>query len=123
MDEPSLLDDLSTADNRGNVNEEGDTDEIEWSAMNTEEVQDQCNYTDKIYQSLIEILYHYWRAKDGELMLKATKILGLDEDMHVADTFRVDYAGYIYLYILKSTIGLKRSRNMLMFRKAKEWRE
>ena len=53
MDEPSLLDDLSAADNRGNMNEEGETDEIEWSAMNTEEVQDQCNYTDEIYQSWV----------------------------------------------------------------------
>ena len=56
-------------------------------------------------------------------MLKATKILGRDEDIHKAETFKVDYAGYLDLYILKSTIGLKRARNTLISRKAKKWRE
>ena len=58
LDEPSSPDDFSATANWGNVNEEGATDEMEWSAMNTEEVQDQCNYTDKIYQSWVEILHH-----------------------------------------------------------------
>ena len=53
VDNPSSQDDLSTTSNQGNVNEEGATDEMEWSAMNTEEVQDQCNYTDEIYQSWV----------------------------------------------------------------------
>ena len=85
-----------------------------------------CNGTrggDKIYQSSVEILYHYWHAEDGKLMLKIDKILGLDEDTHEADTFRVDYAGYLALYIMESTIGLTRSQNTLIFRKAKEWRK
>ena len=76
--------------------------------MNIEEVQYQCNYTDEIDQSLVDILHHYWHAKDGKLMLKIDKILGLDEDTHDADTFRVDYTGCLALYILKSTIGLTR---------------
>ena len=56
-------------------------------------------------------------------MLKIEKILGLDEYTHEADTFRVDYAGCLDIYIPKSTIGLTRARNTLIFRKAKEWRE
>ena len=54
-------------------------------------------------------------------MLKIDKILSLDEDTHEADTFRVYYAGCLYLYILKSTIGMVRARNTIIFRKAKEW--
>ena len=57
------------------------------------------------------------------LMLKKTGIYGLDKDMHDADTFRVDYAGYLAIYILRSTIGLIKSRNARIFQKAKEWRE
>ena len=52
-------------------------------------------------------------------MLKTTEIYSLDEDTHEADTFRWDYAGYLALYILRSTIGLKRARNTIIFRKAK----
>ena len=50
VDEQSLQDDLYATADQGDVNEEGETDETECSAMNTEEVQDHCNYTDKIYQ-------------------------------------------------------------------------
>ena len=91
--------------------------------MDTEEVQEQCIYTDEIYQISVEILYHYWHAEGGKLMLKIDKILGLNDDMQEDDTFRVDYAGCLDLYILKSTIGLTRAQNTLIFRKAKEWRE
>ena len=48
------------------------------------------------------------------LMLKKTGIYGLDKDMHDADTFRVGYAGYLALYILRSTIGLKRAQRTLI---------
>ena len=59
VDEPSSQDNFSATANRGNVNEEGETDETEWSAINTEEVQDQCNYTDKIDQCPVDIINHY----------------------------------------------------------------
>ena len=105
------------------MNEEGATDEMEWAAMEQEEVQDQLNDADEIYHISVEILSHYWRLGDGELMLKTTEIYGLDEDTHKTDIFRWDYAGYLALYILRSTIGLKRARRTLILRKAKEWRE
>ena len=63
-------------------------------------------------------------AEIGDRMEETgNKILGLDEDTFEADTFRVDYAGCISLYILKSTIGMARARNTRIFRQAKEWRE
>ena len=52
-------------------------------------MQDRLNDVDKIYHSSVDILYHYWRPGNGKLMLKASKILGLDEDTHNADTFKV----------------------------------
>ena len=41
VDSPSLQDNLSVTANRWDINEEGATEEMEWSEMNTEEVQDQ----------------------------------------------------------------------------------
>ena len=38
-------------------------------------------------------------------------------------SFKLDYSGYLALYILSSTIWLKRAWNTLIFRKAKEWRK
>ena len=96
------------------MNEEGATDEMEWAAMEQEEVQDQLNDADEIYHISVEILSHYWRLGDGELMLKTTDIYGLDEDTHETDIFRWDYAGYLVLYILRSTIGLKRAQRTLI---------
>ena len=56
-------------------------------------------------------------------MLKIDQILCLDEDTHEDDTFRLYYTGCLDLYILKSTIGMARSWNTLIFCKAKEWRK
>ena len=83
----SLADNLPVMDNRGGVNEEGATDEMEWAAMEQEEVQDQINNSDEIYHSPVEILSYYWRPEDSMLILETTEIYGLNEDMHKADTF------------------------------------
>ena len=114
-----MANDLSVMAIRGDVNKDGTTDEMEWAAMELEEVQDQLNDSDEIYHTPVDIISYHWRPSDGMLMLKTTKIYSLDKDTHDADKFRVDYSGYLALYILKSTIGLKRSRNTHIFQKAK----
>ena len=87
--------------------------------MEREEAQDQLNDADEIYHSPVDILSYHWRLLDGIIMLKTTEIYGLDEYTYEADKFRWDYAGYLTFYILKSTIGLKRTRNTCIFEKAK----
>ena len=90
--------------------------------MNREEVQDQYNCTDKCDGVPVEILSHYWHNESGELCIKTDSILDNVEDRFKADTFRVDHAGCLALYILSGTIGTSRVRNGRTFRKAKEWR-
>ena len=105
------------------MNEEGATDEIDWCAMNKEEVQDQYNCNDECDGHPVEILSQYWHTESGELWVKTDHILDLDDDRFKADTFRVDHEVCLALYILKGTIGQQRARNGRTFRKAKEWRE
>ena len=48
MDGPGTADGFTAMVNRGNVNENGTTDERYWSTMGQEEVQDQHNDADKL---------------------------------------------------------------------------
>ena len=72
VDEPSLQENenSSATDDRGDVNEEGATDEIDWCAMNKEEVQDQYNCTHVCDGRPVEILSHYWHTESGDLWIK-----------------------------------------------------
>ena len=45
---PSIVDDVPVPDNIGYVNEEGATDDMYWSEMGQEEVQDQLNYAENL---------------------------------------------------------------------------
>ena len=85
-------------------------------------MQDQYNCTDACDGRLVEILSRYWHEESGKLWIKTDKILDIDDDRFEADTFRVDHAGCLALYILKGTIGKSRARNGHTFRKAREWR-
>ena len=87
--------------------------------MEREEAQNQLNDADEIYHGQVDIVSYHWRLLDGMLMLKTTEIYGIDEDTYEADKFQWDYAGYLTFNILRSTIGLKRSRNTCIFEKAK----
>ena len=91
--------------------------------MNREEVQDQYNCTGECDGVLVEILSHYWHTESGELWIKTDQILDLENDIFKADTFIVNHAGCLALYILKGTIGKSRARNGRTFCKAREWRE
>ena len=95
------------------------TEDMEWSAMNKEEVQDKYNFTDKCDGRTVEILNNYWHADSGKLWIKTDKILYLDDDRFDADTFRVDRTGCLDLYILKSTICMARAQDNRTFRRAR----
>ena len=57
------------------------------------------------------------------LRLKTTGLYGLSDEPMDADTFRVDYAEDLALFIMKTRIGLKKNRENSNSRAAKEWWE
>ena len=96
---------------------------MDWSAMGQEEVQDQLNYAGKLDICPVDILSCYWRPEDGMLMLRTTGLYGLSDEPMDADNFRVYYLDNLALFILKSRIGLKKTRENRNSRVAKEWQE
>ena len=82
VDEPSSTERLSSSatDDRGDVYEEGATDDLSWSAINKEEVQDQYNCTDECDGVPVEILTHYWHNESAELWIKTDSISGIVEE-------------------------------------------
>ena len=56
-------------------------------------------------------------------MLKTTRLYGLSNKPVDSDTFRVDYADDLDLLILKTRIGLRKTRKNRNSQAAKEWRE
>ena len=82
----AVMDVLGTANNfpalanRGDMNDNGPTDDMDWSAIGQEEVQDQQNYAEKLDIFPIDILLCYWKSSNGKLMLRITGLNGLSED-------------------------------------------
>ena len=56
-------------------------------------------------------------------MLKTTGFYGLSDEPIYADNFRVDFADDLALFILKTRIGLKKTRKNRNSQASKEWRE
>ena len=56
VDVPGTADNFTNLANRGDMNKNGTTDEIDWSAMEQEEVQDKQNYSDKLDICLVDIV-------------------------------------------------------------------
>ena len=48
------------------MNEEGETDEMYWSAIGQEDVQDRLNDADKLDIFPVDISSCYWRPEDGK---------------------------------------------------------
>ena len=81
VDGPGTVDGFTTLANRWDVNKKGTTDEMDWSEMGQEEVQDQQNDADKLDIFLIDILSCYCKPNSGKLMLRITRWNGLGEDV------------------------------------------
>ena len=85
-------------------------------------MQDQYNYTDQCDGNPVEILTHFWHAKTGKLWVITDPLSCIEEDIFVAETFKLDHAGCLALYIMDRKIGMKRSRNVRTSRESREWR-
>ena len=119
VDKPGIADVVTIPSNRGDVNEEGVTDEMGCYAMGQEKVQDQLNDAEKLDICPVDILSCYWRPEDEKLMLGITGLLGIGEYLMEDDFMRVDYPDDLALLILKLIIGLKKAREKRNFRAAK----
>ena len=105
------------------MNENETTDEMYWSAMGQEEVQDQMNYYNELDIFPIDILLCYWKYFNGKLMLRINGLAGLDEDTVEADDVKIYYPDTLTLYLIGTRIGVKKAQESRNLRVAKECRE
>ena len=79
------------------MNEKGITDEMDWSAIGKEEVQDHQNNADELDILLIDILSCYWKFSNGKLMLRITGLNGLSEYVVEANDVKIYYPDILAL--------------------------
>ena len=91
--------------------------------MGQEEVQYQQNDADEIDICPIDILSCYWKSYNGKLMLRITGFNGLDEYTVETDDVNIDYPYTLAIYMIGTSIGVKKAQNSRNFEVAKEWRE
>ena len=120
---PGTTDAFPTLANRGGVNENGTADDIDWDAMGQEEVQDQQNDADKLDICPIYLLSCYWKSSNGKLMLSINGLNGISEDTVEADDVKIDYPYTLALYLIGTSIGVKKAWESRNFSVAKEWRD
>ena len=65
VDGPGNAEYFNDLSNRGDVNENGKTDDMNWATMGKEEMQYQQNDADKLDISTIDILLCYWKSSNG----------------------------------------------------------
>ena len=87
--------------------------------MGQEEVQYQQNDADEIDICPIDILSCYWKSYNGKLMLRITGFNGLDEYTVETDDVNIDYPYTLAIYMIGTSIGVKKSQNYRNFEVAK----
>ena len=71
----------------------------------------------------IYILSCHWKLNNGMLMLRITGLNGLGEDLVKAEYVRVDYLYALDLYLIGTSIGVKKSQDSRNSQVAKQWRK
>ena len=123
MDGPGTANGFPNMSNRGDVNKNWTTDDMNWSAMGQEEVQGQKNDAEEIYICPIDILLCYWKSSNGKMMMWINGLDGLFEDTVEANDVKIDYPDTLAIYLIGTSIGVKKSWNYRNLRVAKEWCE
>ena len=98
--------------------QKGATGEMNWSEMGQEEVQDQKNDADVLDICPVYILSCYWKPNNGMLMLQITGLDGIGEDVIKAEDVKVDYSDALALFLIVTSVGVKKSRENRNFRAA-----
>ena len=110
VDGQGIADGFPALVNQGYVNEKGAKDDMDWAVMEQEEVHDQKNYADELDICPIDILLCYWKSATEKLMLRITGLNGISEDVVEADDVKFDYPDTLALYLLGTSIGVKKAR-------------
>ena len=74
--------------------------QIIWTGLGQEEVQDHLNDAEKSDICPIDILSHYWKYYNGKLMLRITGLYGLSEEPAEAEYLDIDYPDTLSPYLL-----------------------
>ena len=69
VDVPGTVYGFSALDNLLYVNEKGTTDDMDWSAMGQEEMQDHQNDADLLNIYPVDIILCYWKPNNGMQIL------------------------------------------------------
>ena len=123
VDVPGIADGFSALAYRGYVNEKGTTDEMDWSIMEQEEAQNQQNDADVLEICPVDILSCYWKPNNGMLVLRITGLNGPGEDLIKAEDVKVGYTYALSLYLIGTSIGMKKAWENCNFWSAKERRD
>ena len=102
------------------MNENETADDMDWSAMGKEEMQDQQNDADEIDILPIDILLCYCKSFNGKIMPWITELNVLCEDTVEDDDVKIDYPDILALYLIGTSIGMHKSQESRNFRVAKE---
>ena len=91
--------------------------------MGQKEAQDHQNDADVLDICPIDILSCYWKPNNGMLMLRINGLNRLCEYVIKDEYFKVDYPYALDIYLIGTSIGMKKSRENRIFRADKEWRD
>ena len=67
----------------------------------------------------IDILSCYWKSSNGTLMLQITGLDGIGEDTVEADDMKIYYPDTLTLYLIGTSMGVKKARESCNLRVAK----
>ena len=98
------------------MSENGTTDEMYWDAMVQEKVQDHMNDADELEIFPIDILLCYLKSSNGKLMLRINGLDGIVEDTVKADDVKIYYPDTLTIYLIGTSIRVKKSRESCNFR-------
>ena len=119
VDVPGTADGFSALANRGDVNEKGTTDEMDWSEMGLEEAQDQQNDAGVLDICPTDIISCYWKPNNRMLMLRITGLNRLGEHVMKAEDVKVDYPYTLALLLIGMIIGVKKPGRTATFGRLK----
>ena len=91
VDGTGTVDGFPALSNRGDVNDNGTTDDMDWVAMGKEEVQDQHNDANELEICPIYILSCNSKYSNGKLMLRITGLYGIGEEKVEADDVKIEF--------------------------------
>ena len=105
------------------VNNNRTSDKMALVIMVQEEVQYKLNGTNKSGIYAIDIISHYWKYNNRNLVVKVAGLHRLGDGIVEAEDMNIDYPVTIALYIIGIRIGVKSSQKLRFSVEANGWRK